>query len=112
MKRFLTILSTVTVLTACGDDDGSGPNTNEPAVVSMPGFSFVPFAATIKVGGIVEFDFPAEPHNVIFQRITGAPMDIQVVTNSVVRRTFNTAGTFPYDCTIHPGMSGTVLVQR
>jgi len=25
--------------------------------------------------------------------------------------TFTTAGTFPYHCTIHPGMTGTIIVQ-
>jgi plastocyanin len=110
MKRLLTLLGSIIVLTACSDD-GSGPNTNEPPTVSMPGFSFVPFTTTIKVGGDVVFDFPAEPHNVIFTRLTGAPMDIQATINSRVRRTFAVAGTFPYDCTIHPGMSGAVVVQ-
>jgi plastocyanin len=80
-------------------------------VVSMPGFSFVPFATVIPVGGTVIFDFPAEPHNVIFERNTGAPQDIQVTANRTVSRRFNTAGQFPYDCTLHPGMSGTVTVR-
>ena len=78
----------------------------------MPGFSFAPFTATIPVGGTVVFDFPSEEHNVIFNRVTGAPNDIQVVTNARVSRTFNVVGRFPYDCTIHPGMSGEVVVTK
>jgi plastocyanin len=81
------------------------------ATVSMPGFSFVPFTTTINVGGAVIYEFPAEAHNVIFNRITGAPADIQATNNRSVARTFLVAGTFPYDCTLHPGMSGTVVVR-
>jgi plastocyanin len=82
------------------------------AAVSMPGFSFVPFTTNIRVGESVLFDFPAEAHNVIFNRITGAPTDILATTNQTVSRTFNLAGTFPYDCTLHPGMSGTIAVSQ
>lgn len=81
------------------------------ATVSMPGFSFVPFTTTVRVGSTVIFDFPSEPHNVIFARVSGAPTDILATVNAQVARTFNVAGNFPYDCTIHPGMSGVVLVQ-
>jgi len=28
-----------------------------------------------------------------------------------VARTFSTKGVFPYDCTVHPGMSGQVEVK-
>ncbi|MFN8581009.1 MAG: Ig-like domain-containing protein [Gemmatimonadaceae bacterium] len=81
------------------------------AVVSMPGFSFAPFTVTIKRTESVFFDFPALPHNVIFTARTGVPDDIQQQANVTVARQFNTAGTFPYDCTIHPGMKGEVVVQ-
>jgi plastocyanin len=77
----------------------------------MPGFSFVPFTTTISAGGSVIFDFPSEPHNVIFERVTGAPADIQQTRNRRVSRTFSVAGNFPYDCTLHPGMSGVVVVR-
>jgi plastocyanin len=115
MVRKLTALAGMVLLLAtCGDDDDTDPiippDPNGP-IVSMPGFSFSPFTTDIPVGGTVNFDFPSEPHNVIFERRTGAPADILATTNRVVGRVFQTAGTFPYDCTLHPGMSGTVVVR-
>lgn len=77
----------------------------------MPGFSFVPFTTTIRVGGTVAFDFPSESHNVIFNRKTGAPEDIQETVNKVITRKFTVAGNFPYECTIHPGMDGVIDVK-
>jgi len=88
------------------------PNPSGSATVSMPGFSFSPFTTTIIVGGTVIYDFPALPHNVIFATAAGAPNDIQQTSNRSVSRTFLTAGDFPYDCTLHPGMSGVVVVAR
>jgi plastocyanin len=103
------------VLTACGDE-GEGdpivpPDGGPAETVSMPGFTFSPFTTTVGIGGTVIFDFPSEPHNVIFERRSGAPTDIQATTNRTVSRVFNLAGTFPYDCTLHPGMSGEVIVR-
>jgi plastocyanin len=97
----------------CGDDSTDPIDDEDPltAIVSMPGFSFAPFNTTIKVGGTVTFEFPAEQHNVIFERITGAPADIQPTRNQRVNRAFPVAGTFDFDCTLHPGMSGSVLAR-
>ena len=104
----------VTLLGAgCGDDSTEPIDEEDPltAIVSMPAFSFVDFTTTIKVGGTVTFEFPAQEHNVIFKRITGAPADIQPTRNQRVARTFPVAGTFGYDCTLHPGMSGEVVAR-
>ena len=82
------------------------------AVVTMPpGDVFTPFQVSIPAGGTVRWEFPQRAHNVIFDRKSGAPADIQQTSNTSVARTFNTLGTFPYDCTLHPGMSGEVIVR-
>ncbi len=82
------------------------------AVVTMPpGDIFTPFQVTVPVGGTVRWEFPQRPHNVIFDRKAGAPVDIQSTANASIARTFALAGTFPYDCTLHPGMSGEVIVR-
>jgi plastocyanin len=97
----------------CGDDSTEPIDEEDPtsATVSMPGTTFTPFTTTIKVGGSVTFDFSALAHNVIFKRVTGAPTDIQQTSNQRVTRSFPTAGTFGYDCTLHPGMSGEVVAR-
>ncbi len=108
MGRLLILAGAAVVLAACSGDYGSNPP--EPAVVTMPGFSFSPFTTTVRVGETVTYEFPAEPHNVIFADVTGAPADIATTSNRGVTRTFLLDGTFPYDCTLHPGMSGEVVV--
>ena len=111
MGRMVLLLTTALLAAGCGSEHDS-TEPSDDATVSMPGFSFTPYTTTIKVGGSVTFDFPAESHNVIFQKVSGAPTDIQETVNREVARTFPVAGTFPYDCTIHPGMSGVVEVVR
>lgn len=80
------------------------------AIVTMPGESFIPFEATIHTGEQVFFEFPQTAHNVIFVRQAGAPQDIQQTRNVTIARTFLVSGQFPYDCSLHPGMTGTVRV--
>lgn len=82
------------------------------AVVTMPpGDVFTPFQVIVPLGGTVRWEFPQRPHNVIFDKKAGVPADIQSAANTAVSRTFSALGTFPYDCTLHPGMSGEVVVR-
>ena len=81
------------------------------AVVTMTNNTFTPFTSTIRVGQTVAFDFPPLAHNVIFANRTGKPADIAATQSETVTRVFGTAGTFPFDCTLHPGMSGQVIVN-
>jgi plastocyanin len=81
------------------------------AVFTMQANTFTPAQATIRAGQSVLFDFPADLHNVIFQQRAGKPADIPATSSQAVTRTFSTTGTFPFDCTLHPGMTGTVIVN-
>ena len=79
--------------------------------VNMPGLTFTPFRATLKQGGTVTYVFPSLAHNVIFERVPGAPTDIPgQVSNQSITRTFPTVRLYQYSCTLHPGMDGEVDV--
>ena len=87
---------------------GSFPLTQD---IDMPGLSFSPLQSDIAQGGVVRFNFPALQHNVAFNATTGAPADIGVTSSTTVSRTFNTKGTFNYQCTLHAGMSAVIIVH-
>ena len=72
---------------------------------------FTPQTVTITTGGTVSWTFASALHNVSFGSTAGAPTNISNTASSTVSRTFNSAGTFNYDCTLHPGMTGSVVVS-
>ena len=73
-------------------------------------FFFNPTPDTVAVGTMVTYMFADVAHVVHFD-VAGAPTNISATMNASVARTFPTAGTYPYHCTIHPYMHGTVVVQ-
>lgn len=79
------------------------------AVQATNGNVFTPATTNIAEGGVVTFTFGSNQHNVLFQSV-GAPTNIPIVANSSVARTFPTVGSYPYLCSLHSGMSGTVNV--
>ncbi len=99
---------------ACGGGGENGGIVDPPGtvVVSMPGNAFSPFNVTIRVGEAIRWEFPSNEHDVVFVPMTGSPANIPVTRNANVSRTFSTAGVFPYDCRVHPGMSGQVTVTQ
>ena len=98
----------------CGGSGGTDPGTTPPPgsvhEVFTTGEKFIPPRLEITVRDSVRFNISSS-HNVIFRSVAGAPANIKVVTDSVVVRRFTAMGTFPYDCTVHPGMSGEIVVK-
>ncbi|HEX6808286.1 MAG TPA: Ig-like domain-containing protein [Gemmatimonadaceae bacterium] len=82
-------------------------------VTMTAGQQVQPSSVTIKVGGSVTWVFQSLAHTVTFNTPTppGTPADIAVSHDTQISRTFSTAGTFNYHCSIHPGMTGVVNVK-
>lgn len=83
---------------------------NSASVTASSTLAFVPGSVDIAAGGTVTWTFQLL-HNVTFGSQAGAPANIGNTSSGSVSRTFNQAGDFPYQCTIHPGMTGTVHVH-
>ncbi len=95
---------------------GSGGDVTAPpsgnTVDATPALAFTPGSITIHTGEGVTFAFGAVAHNVFCDPQSGAPSDISGNNANVsIQRTFGTAGTYAYQCHIHPSMHGTVVVQ-
>ncbi len=76
--------------------------------------TFQPGNVVIQEGGTVEFTFGSTAHEVIFTEQPGRPVNIEpAVDNRIEKRTFATAGTYSYKCSLtnHGVMEGTVTVR-
>ncbi|MGH7655612.1 MAG: cupredoxin domain-containing protein [Gemmatimonadaceae bacterium] len=116
MKLHHTILTAAVLAgaAACGGSTYSTGPSGNPApntVDALASLAFSPSTLTVPSGTTVTFTFQGVAHNVTFTPATGVPADIATTSNTSVQRTFSTAGTYAYHCTIHAGMSGTVVVQ-
>lgn len=82
------------------------------ARVDMLPQAFLPFETVVRQNGVVSFVFPTLDHNVFWdRRLAGAPADINTTREQTVTRTFPTVGVFNYQCTLHPGMEGRIIVS-
>jgi plastocyanin len=107
------------IMAACGgsaastDPAPSGTPVAAATVEATPSNQFTPNTVTIVAGGTVTVDFGSVAHDVFFDNApTGAPANVtEPTSNKSTTLTFNQAGTFVYNCHIHPGMHGTVVVK-
>lgn len=87
--------------------------TTADVTVSGGGTSFSPDTVKIAVNGSVTWTFTSgvnSPHNVTFAA-PPAGGNIGNTTTGAMTRTFATVGRFTYQCTLHAGMNGAVVVR-
>jgi hypothetical protein len=104
-------------LTGCGGGDGGGVTQPPPQppplpanTVAMQDNSFSPATRTVAAGTTVRWvNNGSVVHNTTSD--TGLWASPNVNPAGEFTRAFNTTGTFPYTCTLHPGMAGTIVVQ-
>jgi OOP family OmpA-OmpF porin len=78
------------------------------ATVTEANLAFSPTSVTVKVGDTVTFENKdSAPHDV---KIDGQDLGNQAPGATVTWKATK-AGTFPFSCTIHPSMTGQVVVE-
>ena len=126
-KSLATFAGVLLFAAACSGGSGTAPtgspstpyspggSTGVPAntVIARTGIFFDPAALSVAVGTTISFTFESTGHNVTFDpTVNGRPADIPGInSNTTIDRTFSTKGTFPFRCTIHAGMTGTITVN-
>jgi plastocyanin len=84
-----------------------GPGANE---VWMQNTAFSPSTITVSVNSTVTWTNKDNMnHNVTSN--SGLFSSGTIATAGSYSHQFTAAGTYPYNCTFHPGMNGTVIVQ-
>ena len=103
----------IVALMMAGRTNSSGATAAEekPATeIKIDNFSFSPNTVTVPVGGTVRWtNHDDVPHNVVNQdkSFKSKTMD----TDENFSYTFTKPGTYTYYCSIHPRMTGKVVVQ-
>ncbi len=116
----LLVMAGLFVALGCGSDgnpaSSSGDNTNPPSdtftgTIVISGSSFSPSTVTVSVGTTVTW----RNDDVIVHTVTsdtGTELASSLLgQGDTYSHRFTTAGTYPYHCTQHPVMRGTVIVE-
>jgi plastocyanin len=111
-------LAAALLFAACGgsDDGGSGasnttaekPSTGAAgATVTLEDLKFKPDTVSIKTGGTVRWTWKEN----VLHNVHSDDFESPNKSDGVFTHTFDKAGTYEYECTLHSGMSGTVEVE-
>ena len=110
----LAIITLATALTLFGckkeEYDSSVPYSPAANEVWIQGMAFTPATCTVPVNTTVTWtNKDAAPHNVVSNDNLFNSGDMNKGATFSYR--FTTAGSYAYRCTLHEGMTGTVIVQ-
>jgi plastocyanin len=88
-----------------GGTSGTAPKT---ASVDISGFAFNPSSVEVAVGGTVTW----KNSDSVGHTVSGSGWASgDLAQGATYSNTFSTAGTFPYKCSVHPSMTGDVVVK-
>ena len=140
MRRILTPAIAALALAGCGSDDngdnggaaktaapsgGTVKPTTTPASQAPPAnaaaeavdvkisnFKFAPASVAVKTGGTVTWTNEDSAQHTATDDKSTPPFDTGTLDQGDAKKvTFKKAGTYPYICTFHPFMKGTVVVE-
>jgi plastocyanin len=86
------------------------PASHDTAQILIKSFMFTPMELTVKAGATVTWsNMDDEPHSVVSD--TGLFRSGAVDTHETFSFKFDKPGTYHFICSLHPRMSGTIVVE-
>jgi plastocyanin len=92
----------------------AGPGTSSAsggAQVTLQNFAFSPTSVTVKVGDTVTWTNKDSTGHTVTADDGTTFTSPTMATGATFSFTFTKAGTYAYHCSIHPSMTGTIVVQ-
>ena len=124
--RSALLLAAFATIAACGGSSASSSSSAAPAsavggaslgspsqtVKATDSLDFEPASITAKVGDVVQWtNTGTMPHNITFDTAASAD-DTAFGPGNTWEVKFSQPGTYKYQCTTHPGMTGTITVTQ
>jgi plastocyanin len=107
-RLFLWVAAVTLTAAGCASPGSAGPPTSvEGPAVAVRDYQFEPTTLTVETGATVTWVWEGRaPHDVAGQGFESVDQ-----SSGTFRHTFEQPGTYPYECTIHPGMEGSIVVK-
>ena len=124
LSGLVTVLAVLAVVAACGSGSSGGatPSPSQAtastgsgaagggSTVEIKNFMFTPMTLTVAAGTTVTWKFDdSTEHTVVAD--DNSFTSSALANGQTFTHTFSTAGTVAYHCSIHPFMTGTIIVK-
>jgi plastocyanin len=124
LSGLVTVLAVLAVVAACGSGSSGGatPSPSQAtastgsgaagggSTVEIKNFMFTPMTLTVPAGTTVTWKFDdSTEHTVVAD--DNSFTSSALANGQTFTHTFSTAGTVAYHCSIHPFMTGTIIVK-
>jgi plastocyanin len=123
LSGFVTMLAVLVVVGACGSGSGDGgtPTASPTAsggssaaagssTVEIKNFMFTPMSLTVSAGTTVTWKFDDSTEHTV-SADDNSFASPALANGQTFTHTFATTGTVGYHCSIHPFMTGTIIVK-
>ncbi|PQP26742.1 copper-binding protein [Rhodococcus opacus] len=105
-------ISMAGVVSGCGSPDTAAPEAPTGPVVQVANMAYAPATLTVKAGDTVtwNFDDRGVTHDVVGVGAAKSVLRSRLMQTGTFTYTFTEPGTYEYTCSLHPEMTGTVVV--
>jgi plastocyanin len=107
-RLYLGVAALAIATTACATEESAVPTPSvEGPAVAVRDYEFEPASLPVEAGDTVTWVWEGRAsHDVV-----GGGFESTEQSSGTFRHAFEQPGTYAYECTIHPGMEGSIVVE-